>query len=63
MSIFKSVNQENKILSFSDQSLERSCCGVAWRVRVKGQSGRFERRGVVLRAIDACSEKRDVCEY
>jgi len=32
---FKSVNQNNKTLSFSDQSLEGSCCGVAWRVRVK----------------------------
>lgn len=60
MRIFKSVKKKTR--SFSDQSLEGSCCGVAWKVWVKGQSGSFERGDMVLRAIETSSEKTDVCE-
>jgi hypothetical protein len=62
MGISKSFNQKNKTLSFSGQSQEGTCCGVAWRAGVKGQIGRFERVGMVLRAIEISSEKTDVCE-
>ena len=56
---FKSVKQKIKTISFSDQSLKGSFCGVAWRVRVKGQNGRFERVGMVLKAIEVGSEKTE----
>jgi hypothetical protein len=60
MGISKSVNQKTKTLSFSDQSQEGSCCGVAWRARVKGQFGSFGRVGMVLSAIEI-SRERETC--